>query len=101
LAISNIASNTEIDSGSIAKCIITEKKRAIITTNATLILTGMLFHPKTGRTKKNAEILVSTITKASSFSNISRLQSVPDILDVPKKLVGKSQYHLEHPATTK
>jgi hypothetical protein len=50
-----------------------EKKTVNSTVIATLILTGMLFHPKTGRTMKNAEILVSTITKPSSFSIISAI----------------------------
>jgi hypothetical protein len=52
---------------------IIEKNIVNSTVIATLILAGMLFHPKTGSTMKNAEILVSTITKPSSLSIISAI----------------------------
>ena len=78
---------------------IIEKNIVINNVIATLIRTGMLFHPKTGITKKKAEILVSTITKPSSFSIINAIYSVPNILNMAEDLVGKAQYNLKHPVT--
>ena len=77
---SNIASNAEtclpelelMANGSVKK-----KKNAISKVNDTLILTGMLLHPKTGRTRKNAEILVKTIAKPSSLSIIGSINHCP------------------------
>ena len=108
---SNIASNTEMCFGLRGESAIIEKKIAIMTVTATLILTGMFLQPKTGSTKKKAEILVNTIAKPSSLSIIyawSILQtvaevrplhkSVSNILDMAKNFVGKLENHLQHPA---
>jgi len=54
-----------------------EKKTAIRTTAATLMRTGMLFQPKTGSTRKNAEILVRTIAKVNSFPIITSIRQCP------------------------
>lgn len=77
---------------------IIEKNSVINKVIATLIRMGMLFHPKTGRIKKNAEILVSTITRPSSFSINSAIKFlVPNILYMAEDLVSKAQHDLKHP----
>jgi hypothetical protein len=73
LAKNNIASIRETRPVSKGTDVIIEKKTANKTVSATFILTGMLFQPKTGSIKKNADILVSTITKPSNFSIISSI----------------------------
>jgi hypothetical protein len=76
-----------------------EKKIATISANATFIRTGMAAHPKTGSTIKNAETLVSTIIKPSSFSPAIVIDSAPDILDMAENFVNEPEHYLQRPAT--
>jgi hypothetical protein len=93
---------------------IIEKKIASSTVIDIFILAGMLFHPNTGTTMKNAEILVSTIVKPNSFSIISSIylgsqtheycvwgsgsSSVPHCLNLAEYLVGEFENDSQHPA---
>jgi hypothetical protein len=73
LANNNIALAEDICPTSTDIGVIIEKKTASSTVIDIFILTGMLAHPKTGITMKNAEILVSTIAKPNSFSIINSI----------------------------